>query len=54
MFELSDRQDLRRIMEFLEFKGFDEKYNVNELLTLVNTLEQKSKLVSDPKGYIKE
>ena len=41
-------------MDFLELKGFDEKYNVNELLTLVNTLEQKPTLVSDPKGYIKE
>ena len=41
-------------MEFLEFKGFDEKYNVNELLMLVNSLEQKSTLIEDPKGYIKE
>ena len=32
MFELSGSQDLRRIMEFIELKGFDEKYNVNELL----------------------
>ena len=41
-------------MEFLELKGFDEKYNVNELLILANSLKQKSTLVSDPKGYIKE
>ena len=41
-------------MEFLEFKGFDEKYNVNELLILVNSLEQISTLILDPKGYIKE
>ena len=52
--ELSDNQDLSKIMDFLELKGFDEKYNVNELLILVNSLKQKSTLVSDPKGYIKE
>ena len=52
--ELSVNQDLCRIMEFIELRGFDEKYNVNDLLSLVNSLKQKSTLVSDPKGYIKE
>ena len=39
--EIEKNNDLVRIVNFLQKKGFEEKYTISELLELVNKLENK-------------
>ena len=39
--EIEKNPDLDRILNFIQEKGFEEKYTIPELLELVNTLDKK-------------